>query len=71
MVFSFSFPESSSAVTSCAIAGVLVRTPMKKLLELLLKKAGPPPSPVDKASASADLVCILRFGSNLCKPEAV
>ena len=34
---------------------------MKKLLELLLKKAGPEPISVDKANASADLVCILSF----------
>ena len=44
---------------------------MKKLRELLLKKADPKLSSVDKATASAGLVCILSFGSNLCRPEAV
>ena len=71
MGFPSSFPKSSYSEPRCASAGALRSLQMKKLLELLLKKAGPEPSPVDKASASADRVCILSFGSNLCKPEAV
>ena len=71
MGFAFSFPKSSSADKSWDIAEAFLSTPMKKLPELLLKKAVSSPRPVDKASASAALACILSFGSNLCKPEAV